>query len=147
MKKKKYYLVGIAVILVILAGMFIFNNQDNNDYMKIETPYCDLYYPNQWEDSVRININESDICMVEFYAKIGDKPEVQMFNIVFGGQFSNPIGQLDVNNESIDVSIMTFDLIDSNDWSEEEKDSYYAMQEDVNCIISNLSKLKNYSEY
>lgn len=159
MKNKSKLILILSLAIVLLGGgFFLYKNHQNNNgsgdhgginlqatkYMEVECQYGKLYYPKNWEEKVRVYENNSDICMVEFYGTVEGKEEVQLFNIVFGGVYGSKVGELEIDGNILDVSVMLFDPIFDETWTEDEKNMIYSMQEDMNYILLELPKIKGY---
>lgn len=107
----------------------------------IETPVVDLYYPEKWNDFVRVEQIEGDFHTVQFFATIEGKNEIQLFDVLLGGEEGYLLGYIKgENNEEISVNIVSYDFELGDDWTSEEETLIYAMLEDVNYIIGMLQK-------
>lgn len=109
--------------------------------VRIETPYCPLYFPGQWSEGLKTEIKEEDwVASVTFYGNVGGE-DVLLFTLYFGGASGYPVGifqtedgmMLDVTMENND-----FELKDS--WSAGEADRICAMQEALNYVLEKLSE-------
>lgn len=155
-KKSKLILILSLCILVIGGGLFAYKHFQNDNssnglsnlqatkYMEIECKYGTLYYPKSWEKQVRVYENISDICMMEFYGTVEGKEEIQLFNVVFGGDYGNKVGELEIEGEVLNVSIMLFDPLFDETWTEDQKNEIYSMQEDINYVLLEMQKIKGY---
>lgn len=103
-------------------------------YINIDTPYVQLLYPKKWENYLETRINEKNSLTVTFYCKLPNREKIEMFTYTFGGKDGILIGKL--NQTEIRVSINNNYVID--EWKPEEKEIFYAMQEDMNIIIDTL---------
>ena len=111
------------------------------DSFKIETEYCDLYYPLKWKEQVRVEVVEGDVYTVQFYAALEEKEEMHLFDIAFAGEEGIELGYLESENgEEIAVDYISYEPEFGEGWSEEEQNDIYAMAEDVNYIIGMLQK-------
>ena len=100
----------------------------------IETPYGNLYYPGEWKDSLVVEQeNES----VHFYANINEK-KVKLFTLEFGVEDSAIAYVLNDNNNKVSVGIRMEELMLDDNWSDEDKNTVYTMQESVNDLLEKL---------
>lgn len=110
------------------------------DGIKIKTPFVDLYYPEKWEQQIRIEQIEGDIHSVNFWGTVEGKSEVKLFEIAFGHVEGIFLGTLDEK----EVYLIYSDIVFDESWNEEEQDEIFAMQEDVNYILGMLKKEKGF---
>ncbi len=110
----------------------------NTEDFAIETPYCTLYYPVQWQEQVRIEAVEGDAYTVQFYAQMEGKEEQHLFDVYFGSAEGSKIGDIKVaDGTTYSVSIASYES-EMEGWTEEEKTTIWVMQEAVNHLISKL---------
>lgn len=109
----------------------------------LETPYCNLYYPAQWKDSMDGQVIETESgFQVVFTGKVADK-KAELFVIYFGKGTENafPIGILKTETgEEIETYAELLDFAQDDTWTQEEVDTFCAMQESVNHIIAKLEE-------
>lgn len=112
--------------------------KSEEDVFEIKTPYCSLYYPKKWKDSINIEVKNGEQCVVKFTAKSGAK-EYALFDISFG-EVENGflLGSLPTDTENIDIYLVDYSGELPDDLPEEDKNNMLAMVEDVNVIISEL---------
>lgn len=106
---------------------------------EIETKYGSLYYPKKWESQVRIEIDENDEYTVKFYGTVEGKEEQHLFNVVFGEK-GNKLGSFEKDGETVTVCLDFEENTMNDEWTEEEKNIIYAMQEDINYLIGMWEK-------
>lgn len=111
----------------------------------IETEFVRLYFPKKWEENLETEIIEKEAYVVEFYGKVDGKNRQKIFDIVFNGDAENMLGTVEVNGESIYVGFNFAEPEISKDWTTEEADIIYAMQEDVNYLIGMLEREAGYA--
>lgn len=118
--------------------------KDTTQDLVISTPYCDLYYPAQWKDAVRYEATVTEVgYIVVFYGTVNGK-EAELFTIYFAesSEDSVPIGIYTANNVSMDIAVSMPELLENSDWSEAERESFYALQEKINYLIDKLTEDK-----
>lgn len=110
----------------------------NTEDFSIDTSYVTLHYPKQWEDHVRVEIEEDEENIVQFYVALDDKEEQHMFDILFDSEEGSKIGDIEgTDGETVSVSVMSY-AVEMDDWDEEDQHMVYSMMEDVNHIIGKL---------
>lgn len=93
----------------------------------IETPYCTLYYPTQWEDTVTIHVSEDEPCKAAF--SVDTYP---LFDILFNSNEGEYLGTL--TDTSTTLCAVFYEWNEACATFEE----YTAMQEDINVILEHL---------
>ena len=106
------------------------------DSYAIETPYGNLYYPSRWQAYVRVEQAEGDVYTVKFYSALEGKEECSLFDVAFGGETGTLIGIL--NDKPVYVNSASVEL--PADWTEDEKNLYYTMMEDINYLLGRLEQ-------
>ena len=152
----------IIAIVIILCFSFTGCNKNTEDQvgttnthkdtteeaieeMDIETSFGTLKFPAKWKEQIRIEIEDESECTIRFYGTVEGKEEQHLFNISFGGEGDIPIGSIIMDGVGYDVC-MTFAELDIEDWNEEDANTLFAMQEDVNYIIKCLEKNSNFEK-
>lgn len=121
---------------------------DESEYppLVIETPYCDLYYPGQWADSLRVEITGTEPeAIVSFYGTVAQEEQL-LFRLYFCGAEGFPVGAIETENGMMmDVTVEIAELTLKDSWSDEETDRICAMQEGMNTVMDGLKKLPNFT--
>lgn len=174
-KRKKYNIVVaiICLILGILAGvvggLYLANNfeifskkavdnkeetvevdsenqveESGGDFV-VETPYCDLYFPEEWADQVEVEQEEGDVHAVSFYGMVDGKERKLLFDVLFGEEVGSEIGTLNVDGQDIRVAIQFANINVDETWTEDETNTIYSMQEDVNYLMDELKNMENFT--
>lgn len=102
----------------------------------IETPNGNLYYPLRWQKFVRVEQTEEEVYTVKFYSALEGKEELELFDVAFGGDEGTLIGTL--NDKPVYIISSSAELPD--EWTEDEKNVYYTMLEDINYLLGRLEK-------
>ncbi|MDY3238800.1 MAG: hypothetical protein SOW80_01610 [Anaerovoracaceae bacterium] len=123
------------------SGEIDFYSTDEQVY-EIETKYCQICYPQKWENEVDIVISEESPYTVHFSTAIGEK-EVKLFDIIFDEEDGFKIGMLQSDKEIHDLYIVNYDFKREN-FSEEDYFKLCEMCDDVNVIISKLLESNNF---
>lgn len=113
-----------------------FNNNDENMYIAIDTAYTQLLYPQKWEKYLETSIYNQDGYVVNFYCNLPGHERVELFSFSFGDASDILIGYF--NGLEIGVKINDESVLEN--LSEEEKEIFYTMKEDMNLIIDQLTK-------
>lgn len=157
-------LVVIAVLLWMLLGtsdnnivgknnsvsessgpITIGNPDDEREAIEIETKYCTLYYPFEWENNLRTEIIDNDDYKVEFYGTVEGKKEQHLFDLIFNGAVGFNLGTIKTESgENVTISIESYSFEPDNTWTEDEEFTLYAMQEDINYTIGMLAESENF---
>jgi len=104
----------------------------------VETPYCNLVYPGKWAEILVVEQDE-ETHTVHFYGNVEGKAKQLIFSVYFGGEEGDEIATVkDENGSSVSVRIAWSELEFDDSWSEGERNTLYAMQEDVNYLIDAL---------
>ncbi len=112
---------------------------DNRNSVEIDTKYCTLLYPKEWENNLRTEIVDKDEYKVEFYGTVEEKSEQHLFDVIFNGSSGYHVGTLTMDGvEGVQLNIEPYESDFDDTWTDEEKDIIYAMSEDVNYIIGML---------
>lgn len=161
--RKKNILIGILLVIILVLVIVIVKqmNQDNNgvtaksevtelypkdtEAMEIKTSYCNLYFPQKWEKNLEIkNEKENGNSVVQFWAKIDKKDPVHIFDIVFGGE-EYTVGTItDKNGKKINVNVKSYENDLDDKWTDEEKNTIYAIGEDINYLLLELEKVEGF---
>ncbi|MBR2041943.1 MAG: hypothetical protein IJ945_06205 [Oscillospiraceae bacterium] len=107
-----------------------------SDVFLIENPFCDLYYPAKWQDSVKVTANETGdtVC---FYGLVNGK-EVPLFEIVFNVDGDIPLGTITNENGNVYVAMNDKFSLWPEDLTEDETMVLSSMSEDMNVVVSKL---------
>ena len=169
-KGKNKLLVRALIALVLLvccvgAGVLYLNKYDSTDVpngnnpstpyyderlddaIEVETTYCKLYFPKEYEEELLVKYSEEFGYKVEFYGNIEGKEEVHLFDICFNSDDGDLLGYFNNNGDQVvNVSVAMFELEFDDSWTEEEKNMIYGMQEEWNFVVLSLNKNENYVE-
>lgn len=111
----------------------------NTEDFAIETPYCTLYYPVQWQEQVRIEAVEGEAYVVQFYGQVEGKEEQHLFDVLFGSAEGTLIGDLKTaDGANVSISIVSYAFEFGEEWTEDERISILTMQEDINHVLGKL---------
>ena len=113
---------------------------DGGEYsVRVDTIYGSLYYQDQWVDYMTVEQSlEDGVLTVEFQARL-DAKCYPLFTIVVGEQNGYSVGQITAEDGTKrGVSVAMLELGDLSGLSEGEIDRLYAMQEEINFVITNL---------
>ena len=116
-------------------------NMDPEDLV-VTTPYCNLYYPGQWQDRVRAETEYTAVgCIVTYYGTVGDREE-KLFAVFFAesSDDSYPVGTITYEGTMMDVSVALFDIEQFDGLEMPDADTLNAMQEGVNYLLDKLEE-------
>ena len=141
--KNVYFILGLmtGLFLGVVITFFMMNNLDKgerstitekegleiDEVFKVESLYCDYYYPIKWKEKVLI---DDTLNVVHFSANLNEDKQIDLFDIV---------ATVD-EEDGINVHIVLYELEFDNSWSNEDKQMIVKMQEDVQCIIDYLER-------
>lgn len=113
--------------------------QSNEKTFKIDTPYCALYYSEEWKDSVKVDVASEEPYTADFTALL-DGHNVALFSIVIGKDFGEgyALGTLKTDKGEVTVYLIDRSGDIAVELSDESQLVFEHMCEDVNVIISNL---------
>lgn len=108
----------------------------------IETPYCNLYFPERWKEELRIDVDKTKGYELLFIGNIGEHKGVKLFALNFGG--GPEAGQMahtlrTDNDVQLHVYLRSYTL-DTEGWSALDRDTAMTMQEDVNHLLGKLKE-------
>lgn len=115
--------------------------EDPDGDVWVETPYCDLIYPFEMSDALRVRSESVDDGLtVIFYGSINDVEEA-LYAIHFGVETGFPVGTLSLaDGTEIGVWTEIFEIEPEASWGEGEINTLYAMQECVNDTLAQLQQ-------
>lgn len=108
-------------------------------YVPIETPYCILNFPRQWENYLDVTVTEDTPCRAIFSCKFSEEKMFPLFEIGFNspeGQIQGAVTTDGVN--SVKVSYLPYETVRQNDMGDEEWEIYTAMQACATDMISRI---------
>lgn len=112
---------------------------------ELETPYCVLYFPELWEDYLVINPVEDPAYRMEFWCRIEEDVCYPLFTVSFGSGEGVLLGEVaDYEGDPIGVYLECHSL--DEEVSGEVRQTFFAMQEDVNELIARLPFYESASE-
>lgn len=111
-----------------------------DQYISIETPYTEFKYPKKWEEYLKVEVNGDTPCEVVFICELPDRDPLMLFEVVFDGESQIPVG--DLNGVSVGINVGTDEAEDS--WTEEEKEIFYTMREDMGFAVDGLTEIDGF---
>lgn len=141
-RKNRRILIGsVIIIIVILFVVWAFGinkNKQPANTIKIETPYCSLYYPEQLKSSLKVEVSEDDIYTVNFIGEINGNT-AKLFCVYFGNIEGLEIGKIDIGNgNEVSVGVEFYTLEETIEWSQSDKDFAYSMRNAGNELVEFL---------
>ena len=106
--------------------------------IEIDTPYAKLTYSGKWANQMRAQRAEGEVFTLKFYGKINSKPEVYLFALSLGVADDEAAIVIDGTQGRLGIGIAMNEMVFDDTWSEDEKNTIYAMREEVNYIIENI---------
>ena len=128
------------------SSLTVGSPDDSREAIEISTKYGTLLYPLEWEKNLRTEIVDKDEYKVEFYGTVEGKKEQHLFDLFFNGEKGYNLGTLTTEaGEAVQINIESYDFELDDSWTEDEKFTLYAMQEDINYTIGMLSENGNFT--
>ena len=113
------------------------NGAETVEPLAIETPRGTLYMPDLWKDCLKSEIAQ-DGSSVRIIAVL-ESGEYPLFDVFIREDAADSEGTVrDANGKDWNVAVDLLDLTGVEQLSPEQQDQLYAMQEDVNFLISQL---------
>lgn len=108
-------------------------------YSSVKTPYGELKYQNRWADAMFAEQTEDgENVIVSFKAKINEET-YQLFDLTIGELEEEPAAEMKDSKGNVkNIYVYMYEVIPGPDMSEEDLDQVYAMQEEINSILSFL---------
>lgn len=151
LKKKLLIALAVFCLAAVVISIYFFLPTFKecgftvNEDLCIDTPYCNLHYPEKWKDNLEIEKkSEHDLYSVIFYGICGDQKE-KLFTVNFGEIDCIEIGSI-ISDKNIDVRVgFEFsDFIPDDSWLKSDTETICAMQEDVNYTIEKIKCEENF---
>jgi len=128
------------------SSLTVGSPDDSREAIEISTKYGTLLYPLEWEKNLRTEVVDKEEYKVEFYGTVEGKKEQHLFDLSFNGTEGYNLGTLKTESgEDVQINIESYDFELDDSWTEDEKFTLYAMQEDINYTIGMLSENENFT--
>lgn len=111
--------------------------------MEIITPYCTMYYPARWSNTMYYDHDDSreDIYKVHIYGRISGSDSQLLFSIYFGGDEGEQLGAvMDSEGKPVPVNLL-LNQLELDGLNEDDAALLCAMQEASNQLIERLPLL------
>ncbi len=151
MKKKTVGITILCLVIVALLAMILLitiNQKDvpemqesSFELIPVSTPYCTLRMPGNFRDMLLTTIDDGDPYTVRFYGQMNEENPLPLFDIWFSeSETEESIGCIHAADQTlVYVGLTTYEVEIPDAWSEEEKNTVYAMQEVLNDILENMN--------
>lgn len=112
----------------------------------VETPFGTLYYMFDWQYTMRTEQRSGENLTIAFYGSVGGE-ELPLFEVIFGN--GSAPGHLfgtvtDESGNAVEIRIHVIEFEENAEWTQEELNTAYAMQEEVNSIIGQIYQLPGF---
>lgn len=104
----------------------------------VDTPYLILYYDDAFADHIKIVIEENMPYTVAFYACLEGLEEQHLFTIYMGAGADGNLGVIQTACGQVPVSIVFGEIDADTEWSADERNTIFAMQDAANDLIDQL---------
>lgn len=112
---------------------------DKNDPTSVKTPYGTLNFPKEWREYLAVEVMEGDPYQVVYIADLGGDKKHTLFVLEFGGNAESAAGFVNVNGSKVPLHLSVLDSPFGSDWTDEEINMVFTMQEAVNDVLSGLN--------
>ena len=113
--------------------------QQTAGMVTFSTTYGILCYPEEMADAIRYEIHEGDVYVVAFYGTVEGLPEQPLYDVCFGEDLKEYAGTVvGPQGELMKVVIEFQPLVPGKDWTDEQRDGLYALQETANQVLDEL---------
>lgn len=107
--------------------------------LQIDTPYVQLNYPGIWEAHLRVEHMDSDDYCVAFYGKTAGIQEQRLFDVYFRRNGEGGLGFLETTTgEKVGVDLVFYSIEKKKEWTQDQVDLLFSMQDDANYLLSSL---------
>ena len=111
-------------------------NEGDREAMGIDTEYCQLMYPAQWAEHLKLDPKQDSIA---FYCVNTEGQELLLFTIYFGGDQGTAAKTIrDYNGNSVEVRVDIQELNPDSTWTDADRRIARSMQEDMNYLLEKL---------
>lgn len=146
LKNKKSMILILAVVLVAIVVIAVVGGAGRKNGSEgqipdilVKTSFCELHYPGNWKEQVRIETASGDQSECISFTAVTQSGEAKMFDIIFGQSEALYVGDVaSKDGTRTAVYLNLYELEDALQWMQEDQFAFYAMQEDVNYLISHL---------
>lgn len=112
---------------------------EDDETMSIDTPAGELYYPARWKDYLKLEVIQEGVYTLEFYANLEGFEPVPLFNVYLGGDQGIYVMDLTASDGSVVKLYVEIHEIEADiNWTDAQKAIVFAMQEDMNFLLSAL---------
>lgn len=106
--------------------------------IKIETPYLTFYYPGEWEELLYVEQVEGDVHTVKFFCAFTPDSPIELFTIFFGTE--DGFGYVKTHDsKAVSIAVKSAEIQPDENWSDDQIQAVYAMQEALNDVLSRLT--------
>lgn len=111
----------------------------NPEDLALDTPYLELHYPAKWAENLSIEITEGEAYGVSYSGIVGSHEAQPLFTIWFGGSRGITLKTIKTaDGASVEIRVEVTEVLLDGSWSEAEKNTLLAMQEDLNYLLARL---------
>lgn len=106
----------------------------------IQTPFCNLSYPGQWEKYLHVEHGGGKDYAVDFYTRFDADVKIHLFRVKFSSNTETAMMVVkDGNGEPVGVSVEMSE-IPGEGLTQDQLDVVYAMQDAMNELLDTLAK-------
>lgn len=151
----------VAVLLVVLAVLVIIALTSLNDQPPaatrpnhttaatepadsvedhiIETPYCDIRFPGQYAEYLKVERTESPDLTLDFIAELDSGKVQKLFTLRFGAAEVPAVGQVtSKDGVAVGVYVTSYEFNPDGTWPVKEATAVDAMMESLNAVLKSM---------
>ena len=119
---------------------------ENYEMLDIETDYCVLKYPSQWEKYLEVKDDTTDGVFTKTFLCNISNLNIKMFEIHFGkSEIGDLVGYITTGDEKTPVYVEYGEFSGDNSLSKDDETIIYAMFEGVNDVVQSIKKSNGFS--
>ena len=105
--------------------------------VEIQTPYGDLLLEGDWVSCLRYEVTRGEVTELNVAAEIAGA-HVKLFDLYLGSE-ENLAGYLTAKSgEKVPVGVVVHDIVPGQDWSEEDRELAFTIQDALNAVLAQL---------
>ena len=141
MKKKVIWLSHAAVLIagILLVAVLLWGKTEEEPKdLQVETPYCTLTYPAEWESSLATAEGEENGVYFKTFRAVFSDVTYDLFTLYFGPSSKGTLFGYLKTEENTPVYIECPMLPEDHTLSAEEEAQFYEMMDGINTVVASI---------
>lgn len=114
------------------------NEEPSYEDLKIETPFCTLYYPGDWGTFLETEVDDGKTYSITFKAKLDSGKKQDLFTIMFG-DLGEAIGTIKTSDgKTVKVWAASETFKPGDDWTDNEAHIVFTMMDLLNEVLAKM---------